>query len=379
MQPSATKASSTRRESVRSGSARRSRRIVSTRSAVDSFDVREHETELCTPRRYPLARSAAARIAGKSVAVAFNPTPCENSECERERERERERKREIERTVEIFFKNDKFLLCDILACFLSFFSPSTLDSFVFRRGTLETRLTRSRLISETRRYTGMSGMMAHETPFRRRERPPPSSPPRRHRRRYRHHCRRQRRRSQPSWPRSDALPFERGRGARSCNARRRAGQLFLTIYLKCTIFSHRGKVQAASSSMHTALGSAGEKGAAKRGREKTLHYAALRNWHHLGGTRSSFFLPAASPPLASDDAQRYRASRRVVASTSPCAPVAPRVVSVLSRTSTAPTTQRRRDVRTARGAEHASFDPRGRSADIQVSRALPLADYLVLV
>jgi len=90
MQPSATKASSTRRESVRSGSARRSRRIVSTRSAVDSFDVREHETELCTPRRYPLARSAAARIAGKSVAVAFNPTPCENSECERERERTKE-------------------------------------------------------------------------------------------------------------------------------------------------------------------------------------------------------------------------------------------------------------------------------------------------
>lgn len=81
----------------------------------------------------------------------------------------------------------------------------------------------------------MSGMMAHGTALRRGERPP--LPPRRHRRRNRHRRRRRRRRSQ-SWPRSIALPFERGRGARSCNARGRA-KLFLTIYLKCTLFSHR--------------------------------------------------------------------------------------------------------------------------------------------
>lgn len=86
----------------------------------------------------------------------------------------------------------------------------------------------------------MSGMMAHGTALRRRERPPPPSP--RHRRdRYRHRCRRQRRRRrwQPR-PRSiSRLPFDRGRGARSCNARGRS-ELFLTIYLKCTLFSHQG-------------------------------------------------------------------------------------------------------------------------------------------
>lgn len=88
----------------------------------------------------------------------------------------------------------------------------------------------------------MSGMMAHGKALRRRERPPPPPPPHLRRSRYRHRCRRQLYVAAVRWqsrPRSVALPFDRGRGARSCNARGRS-ELFLTIYLKCTLFSHQG-------------------------------------------------------------------------------------------------------------------------------------------
>jgi len=148
-----------------------------------------------------------------------------------------------------------------------------------------------------------------------------------------------------------------------------------------TIQSSGGEVQAASSSMHTALGSAGEKGAAERGREKTLHYAALRNWHHLDGTRSSFF--CLRPIHRSLPTMRSATVRRV-ASTSSCrdgGATAPRMLlpalANLLRIPTAQTT-RRRDIQTARGADYGSICENENVQYLEISHAFLLMDYFVL-